>query len=117
MLNTAAAIRTPRTPRRRPQAPAAWERAGAVSGVLGARWSRRRPRAPSSLQRSQLATIAVVAGIASFVDLDRLAPGEPVAARAWFLVALLVYALAALTVAWPPEGEKESCPATAPERQ
>jgi hypothetical protein len=36
MTNTAAAIITPHTPRRRPQGPAAWERAGAVSGVLGA---------------------------------------------------------------------------------
>ena len=36
MTRTAAAIHTLRTPRRRTSGPAAWERAGAISGVLGA---------------------------------------------------------------------------------
>ena len=36
MTNAAAAIRTLRSPRRRPHGPAAWEHAGAVSGVVGA---------------------------------------------------------------------------------
>jgi hypothetical protein len=34
MTNTAAATRTPRTPRHRLHEPAAWERVGTVSGVL-----------------------------------------------------------------------------------
>ena len=42
----------------------------------------------------EIATFAVVASIASFVDHNWLAPGETVAAGAWLLVALWVVALA-----------------------
>jgi hypothetical protein len=35
MTHAAAATRTLRSPRRRPHGPAAWERAGTVSGVVG----------------------------------------------------------------------------------
>jgi hypothetical protein len=69
MTHAAAATRTLRSPRRRPDGPAVREHAGAVPG-------------------------AVVAGVASFVDHDWLAPGGPVAAGAWFLVALWVVTLA-----------------------
>ena len=51
MLNTAAATRTPRTPRRRLRAPAAWERAGAVSGVLA--WSEKES-CPATVPERQL---------------------------------------------------------------
>jgi hypothetical protein len=42
----------------------------------------------------EIAVLAAVASVASFVDRGWLAPGEPVAAGAWFLVALWVVALA-----------------------
>jgi hypothetical protein len=42
----------------------------------------------------QIAVIAVIASIASFLDQEWLTPGEPVAAAAWLLVALWVVALA-----------------------
>jgi hypothetical protein len=42
----------------------------------------------------EIAIIAVVASVASFVDHDWLAPGGPVVAGAWFLVAVWVVALA-----------------------
>jgi hypothetical protein len=42
----------------------------------------------------EIATFAVVASIASFVNRDWLAPGETVAAGAWLLVALWLVALA-----------------------
>ena len=42
----------------------------------------------------QIAVIAVIASIVSFVDQDWLTPGEPVSATAWLLVALWVVALA-----------------------
>ena len=42
----------------------------------------------------EIAVLAALASVASFVDRGWLAPGEPVAAAAWFLVALWVVALA-----------------------
>ena len=42
----------------------------------------------------QIAVIAVLASIVSFVDQEWLTPGEPVAATAWLLVALWVVAIA-----------------------
>ena len=93
MTHAAAATRTLRSPRRRPHGPAAGERAGAVSGVVGA----------SALVIAmcwlirfdiEIASSAVVASVASFVDHDWLAPGEAVPAGAWFLGALWVVALA-----------------------
>jgi hypothetical protein len=42
----------------------------------------------------EVAVLAAVASVASFVDRGWLSPGEPVAAAAWFLVALWVVALA-----------------------
>ena len=93
MTHAAAATPTLRSPRRRPIGRRWGERVGAISGVVGA----------SALVIAmcwlirfdiEIASIAVVASVASFVDHDWLAPGEAVPAGAWFLGALWVVALA-----------------------
>jgi hypothetical protein len=104
MTHAAAATRRLCSPRRRPDGPAAWERVAtlALSPVAGlvlanARTiatTQRRPERWLIRFDIQIATIAVVASIASFVGHDGLTPGEPVAAGALFLLAPWVVALA-----------------------
>ena len=98
MTHAAAATRTLRSPRRRPHGPAAWERAAiGIAMLANARTiatTQRRPERWLIRFDIEIAVIAVVASVVSFVDHDWLAPGGPVAAGAWFLVALWVVALA-----------------------
>jgi hypothetical protein len=55
----------------------------------------------------EIAVLAAVASVASFIDRGWLAPGEPVAALAWFLVALWVVALAATILRGDPSRSEE----------